>query len=81
MAQKDWRDAKGSSVPMPDTDSDRTIHTIELTGLKPKTDYVFRFGARSKEFKFRTMPKDLSAPVRFIEGGDVYHHRDLLAWV
>lgn len=74
--QKEWRDEKGSSVLMPDTDSGRRIHTVELTRLKPKTDYIFRFGAQSKEFKFRTMPKDLSAPVRFIEGGDVYHQRD-----
>ncbi len=73
---KTWRDAKGSSVPMPDTKSGRTIHTVELTKLKPKTDYWFRFGAQSKEFKFRTMPKTLSQPVRFIEGGDVYHERD-----
>lgn len=74
--QKNWSDANGSHVAMPDTNSDRTIHTVELTGLKPKTDYVFRFGEQSKEFKFRTMPKDLSRPVRFIEGGDVYHQKD-----
>lgn len=74
--QKKWRDAIGSHVSMPDTNSDRTIHIVELTRLKPKTDYLFRFNAHSKEYKFRTMPKDLSAPVRFIEGGDVYHQRD-----
>jgi hypothetical protein len=74
--QKKWSDATGSHTAMPETNSDRTIHTVELTDLKPKTDYVFRFGAESKQFKFRTMPKDLSAPVRFIEGGDVYHQRD-----
>ena len=71
-----WRDANGSSVPMPDTDSGRAIHTVELTGLIPKTDYLFRFGAESREFKFRTMPKDLSTPIRFVEGGDVYHQKD-----
>jgi hypothetical protein len=74
--QKAWQDIKGSNVPMPDTNSGRTIHTVELTGLNAKTDYIFRFGAESKEFKFRTMPKDLSQPVRFVEGGDVYHQRD-----
>ena len=72
----EWKEAKGTNVPMPDQKGDRTIHTVELTGLKPKSDYVFRFGENSKEFKFRTMPKDLSQPVRFIEGGDVYHQRD-----
>ncbi len=71
-----WHNAQGSSVPMPDTDSGRMIHTVELTGLSPKTDYRIRFGEQSKVFKFRTMPKDLSQPIRFIEGGDVYHQRD-----
>lgn len=71
-----WQSAKGTNVPMPDQNKGRTIHTVELTGLKPKSDYVFRFGEQSKEFKFRTMPSDLSEPVRFIEGGDVYHKRE-----
>lgn len=74
--EKEWRQARGSSVAMPETNSGRRIHTVELTGLKPKTDYDFRFGESSREFKFRTMPQDLSQPVRFIEGGDVYHQRD-----
>jgi hypothetical protein len=76
IGEKTWRDATGSCVPMPDTKPGRTIHIVELTGLTPKTDYQFRFGEHSKEFKFRTMPKDLSQPVQFIEGGDVYHQRD-----
>jgi len=71
-----WQSATGSSAPMPDTKPGRTIHTIELTNLTANSDYLFRFGEHSKEFKFRTMPKDLSQPVHFIEGGDVYHQRD-----
>lgn len=73
--EKSWREAKGSSVPMPEAKSERTIHTVEISGLAPQSDYVMRFGEQSKEFKFRTMPKDLSKPIRFIEGGDVYHQR------
>ena len=72
----DWKSISGTNVPMPDQKAGRTIHKVELTGLTPKTDYSFRFGEGSKEFKFRTMPKDLSQPVRFIEGGDVYHKKE-----
>ncbi|MEO7299113.1 MAG: fibronectin type III domain-containing protein [Verrucomicrobiota bacterium] len=75
-AQSDWFEAKGSNVAMPDTTTERTIHVVELKGLTPKTDYVFRFGEESKEFKFRTMPKNLNEPIRFVEGGDVYHQRE-----
>jgi hypothetical protein len=46
-----------------------------LTGLSPKTDYEFCFWPGERVFKFRTMPKDLSLPVRFINGGDIYHER------
>lgn len=69
-----WQTAKGANEPMPY--SDRTIHTVELTKLVPDTYYLFRFADDVKEYKFRTMAKDLSKPVRFISGGDVYHQRD-----
>ncbi|MFN7140222.1 MAG: purple acid phosphatase family protein, partial [Limisphaerales bacterium] len=70
----DWQLARGSNEPMPY--SDRLIHTVELTKLNEDTYYLFRFGKDTKEYKFRTMPKDLRRPIRFISGGDVYHQRD-----
>lgn len=68
-----WSPALGSAQPFVGTD--RWVHVVELTGLKPATDYEFGFEPDGKVFKFRTMPKDLSQPVRFVTGGDVYHER------
>ncbi len=68
-----WRTAAGKSHPLPG--SVRTVHTVELTGLQPKTDYEFCFWPGEPAFKFRTMPADLRQPVRFVNGGDVYHER------
>lgn len=52
----------------------RTVHTIELTGLKGGTTYYFIAGSKvsgfSKEFKFRTIPED-NSPLRFVTGGDM----------
>lgn len=64
-----WREAVGNAHPSPF--SDRTIHRVELTGLAPATAYRFRFGKDSKAYVFRTMPADLSNPVRFVTGGDL----------
>lgn len=65
----DWQSATGSAKPLAGTD--RFVHTVELTGLAPATSYTFCFRPGERTFKFRTMPKDLSQPVRFITGGDV----------
>jgi hypothetical protein len=69
-----WQKATGASRPLPA--SDRFIHTVELTGLAAGTNCEFCFAPGEKTFQFRTMPKDLRAPLRFIEGGDVYHTRE-----
>lgn len=71
-----WQRADGTQHELPG--SVRTVHTVELTGLKPKHDYEFCFWPSAKVFKFRTMPTDLKHPVRFVTGGDVYHER---AWM
>jgi hypothetical protein len=72
-----WKQASGNHVPLPGTP--RFVHTLELTGLTPRTDYEFQFADSGPIFSFRTMPKDLSQyPVRFIAGGDMYHERKWL---
>ena len=52
----------------------RTVHVVELIGLKPGTSYYFIAGDEttgfSPEHKFRTVPDD-DRPIRFITGGDV----------
>ncbi|MBM3838405.1 MAG: metallophosphoesterase family protein [Verrucomicrobia bacterium] len=82
-----WNLAVGAWHPMPFTN--RIVHTVELTGLKPSTEYRFRLGklmARgalgfrfepdSPTNKFRTMPATGDQPVRFAVGGDVYGDRE-----
>lgn len=69
-----WQFAAGTAKPLPGTD--RFVHTVELTDLLPATSYNFCFRPGERTFKFRTMPKDLSQPVRFITGGDVYGDRN-----
>jgi hypothetical protein len=71
--EANWAGAVGSARPL--IGSDRLVHTVELTGLAPATDYEFCFRPGENIFKFRTMPTDLSQPVRFVTGGDVYHER------
>lgn len=74
VASTNWQAALGSSQPFVGTD--RWVHTVELTGLTPASDYEFAFARDGEVFRFRTMPKDLSQPVRFVSGGDVYHQRE-----
>ena len=70
-----WHTSRGTHHPMPH--SNRTVHMVELTGLKPATDYRFRFGEHSVQFTFRTMPADMSKPIRFVVGGDTMGGFDL----
>ena len=72
--EADWKTTSGTSHPLPATD--RLVHTVELTGLVAGTNYEFCFAPGEKTFPFRTMPRDLRSPLRFVEGGDVYHGRE-----
>jgi acid phosphatase type 7 len=56
--------------------SDRTIHRVGLGGLAPDSEYRIRFGPGSREFTLRTMPSELSRPVRFAAGGDLRHSQE-----
>lgn len=76
LGQTNWQSAAGMAKPFVGTE--RTVRIVELTGLHPATDYEFCFQPGARVFKFRTMPKDLSQPVRFVAGGDVYHE---LKWM
>lgn len=71
IGQTNWQSAAGVARPFVGTE--RTVRIVELTGLQPAANYEFCFQPGARMFKFRTMPKDLSQPVRFITGGDVYH--------
>lgn len=71
-----WTEHAGERFPFPF--SERTVHRAALSGLKPGTEYAFRFGSRSRVFRFRTMPADLSAPLRFAAGGDTRHSQEMM---
>lgn len=68
-----WKMAEGSHI---DLDT-RFVHTVRLEKLSPDTEYFFRVGKETESYKFRTAPKDLSHPIRFCIGGDLYHTIDL----
>lgn len=81
----EWTARSGTSVPHPYTGNASTtvpaeplrlVHTVQLTGLRPGTDYEFRFSESGERFRFRTMPANLrDNEVRVAVGGDLYHIR------
>jgi len=70
----EWQDAEAEVFPFPFTD--RLVHRVELTGLEPATTYAFRCGEDGREFRFRTMPADLTKPVHIAVGGDTRHRQE-----
>jgi hypothetical protein len=54
------------------------VHTVELDELGPGEDYQFRLVGRRGIYHFRTLPKTLSKPVRFVVGGDAYFYLSVL---
>ncbi|MBA2728260.1 MAG: metallophosphoesterase family protein [Parachlamydiaceae bacterium] len=75
---KKWLRAVASHFPFPEN-FPGLIHRVEISGLKPATEYIFRIGKQEKIYKFKTMPTDLNKPLRFVVGGDIYH--DLIEFV
>lgn len=75
LADRDgWKAVLGENHGFPF--SDRVIHRVELDGLEPTTEYEFRFGSRSRVYRFRTMPRTLDEPIRFAVGGDVRRRQE-----
>jgi acid phosphatase type 7 len=82
--ESNWRSAAAASFPFPF--SPRTVHRVELSGLRPGSNYEIRFGGDSRTYSFRTMPgrtqpgrfawRDPSRAVRFVAAGDVRHRQD-----
>lgn len=63
-----WQVATGITKRYPMTDL--WIFRSELTGLQPDSEYKFRVGNDSAEYRFRTMPKKATNTVHFVSGGD-----------
>jgi len=49
------------------------VHRVDLSNLNPETKYLFRLAREGKIYKFCTMPSQLTKPLRFVVGGDIYH--------
>ncbi len=79
-SEGDWQKVPGTFHAFPFTS--RTVKRVELTGLEPGTSYSFRIGPdagafpKSRTYSFRTMPSDLSEPIRFAAGGDTGRSRE-----
>lgn len=68
----EWLARSGSHIKMPYRLA-YFIHNLELTSLKPDTCYEFRFSDEGSIYFFCTMPDRLTRPIRFADGGDMYH--------
>ncbi len=49
---------------------ERLVRTAEITGLTPGTAYEFLVDGYAETFRFRTMPANLTQPVKFAVAGD-----------
>lgn len=68
-----WKKAVGTHAPLPEGRNDLLVHTVEILDLQPDTVYMFKVSGDKKVHKFKTMPYKLTKPIRFIDGGDIYH--------
>lgn len=68
-----WLTQQGFSTPL--GTSKFLIHQVELTHLNPDTTYEFKISSpdKSPSWFFLTMQSDLKQPIRFVEGGDLFH--------
>lgn len=68
-----WQIASGTHTEVPQGHS-YILHRVQLKNLTPDTTYQFKLGKSNTLYRFKTMPKDLSKPIRFVVGGDIYQH-------
>ncbi|PIS02363.1 MAG: hypothetical protein COT85_05030 [Chlamydiae bacterium CG10_big_fil_rev_8_21_14_0_10_42_34] len=48
------------------------IHKVTIRNLTPNTEYTFHINDDLTTYRFRTAPKDLNEPLRFVIGSDIY---------
>lgn len=70
VGESEWQVKEGVFNPLPKTKV--LVHTVEMDELEPNTDYQFSLVGREGEYLFRTLPKSLAKPVKFVIGGDAY---------
>lgn len=69
-SHRNWIPVNGDHRALPQN-SPYIVHRVTLRNLQADSLYRFQLGKMSKSYLFRTMPQDLTKPVRFIVGGDV----------
>jgi len=69
---EEWKIAYAKTYPLPNN-SPYFLHRVVLTELKSDSTYTFKQSNSEQPYKFHTLPKTLSSPLRFVVGGDVYH--------
>jgi hypothetical protein len=67
--ESSWKPAKGQSLAIEDCE----VHLVNLEGLREDSEYVFKVQGSKREYRFQTMPKKLSRPIRMVIGGDAYY--------
>ncbi len=72
VGDENWQMKEGIFAQISKTN--RRVHTVELDGLDPGSDYQFRLVGRKGEYYFRTLPTTLTKPVKFVVGGDAYNY-------
>lgn len=72
-----WTQQQSEVHPFPH--SERKIHRVALSGLKPGTSYSIKFGNGNKEYYFNTMPADIAKEsIRIAIGGDSMHDQSFM---
>lgn len=76
---EEWQSKTGTRGTM--APSIMQVRRVELTDLKPGTTYEFSLAEKAPADKkgiekFRTMPAELTRPLRFVTGGDMMHSRE-----
>lgn len=72
----EWHTLEADVHPFPS--SERSIRRVHLDGLEPDSEYVFRVGEFTREYRFRTLPDELEEPLTFATGGDTRHSQEMM---
>ncbi len=73
--EANWRPVQGSGVEIAGTET--WVRRVEVKGLEPNTEYLFRIGQEMEVYRFKTLPRTAKEPVQFVVGGDAYYFESL----
>lgn len=67
---------EAETVKLLEWDEECYRHRVTLENLDPDSLYRFQLGGEGRVFAFRTMPSELTRPIRIAVGGDTLHERE-----